>query len=250
MYNLLMTNEKYFGPFEASYQSQRLLCCLTISPRRGVAVRLFYGILFFFVSSYDARRFFHTDDLDKLSQDLFFMDGFNKLMEDFFHQTDALNKFARKGVYLSGEEYLCPRHAYILGEKKEACYSSIEAGEGKIYGKDFPSIQQTYATLALAHFKKRIDFYSRQMNIPVVFRVRLSTAVNYLGVNNYKLNIIGLNQALYAYKEEVSDSVIVHELAHFFYHDHSKAFYDIVIKNCPSYYRYRNLIMSGDFQSK
>ncbi|MCI2068944.1 MAG: M48 family metallopeptidase [Bacilli bacterium] len=245
-----MTNDKYFGPFETSYQSQRLLCCLTISSRRGVAVRLFYGILFFFVSSFDARRYFHSDDLDKISQDLFFMDGFNKLLEDFFNQTDALRKFQRKGVYLSGEEYLCPRHAFILGEKKLACYDLKEAGEGKIYGKDYESIKEVYKTLALAHFKKRIAFYSEQMQIPVTFKVRLSTAVNYLGVNNFKLNIIGLNQALYAYKEEVSDSVIVHELAHFFYHDHSKGFYDIVIKNCPSYYRYRNIIMSGDFQNK
>ena len=55
------------------------------------------------------------------------------------------------------------------------------------------------------------------------------------GVCNRKDNIITLNTELIKKDIELLDYVIIHEMAHFYEGNHSKAFWDIVAKACPSY---------------
>ena len=51
----------------------------------------------------------------------------------------------------------------------------------------------------------------------------------------YKKRLIHLNAYLICFPDEFIDSVIIHELAHLYYHNHSKDFYDLVFKWDPDY---------------
>ncbi len=55
------------------------------------------------------------------------------------------------------------------------------------------------------------------------------------GTNSKKTHTLTFSMMLIHYDEEVIDSVIVHELAHYFYFDHSKNFYNVVRKYYPNY---------------
>ena len=55
------------------------------------------------------------------------------------------------------------------------------------------------------------------------------------GVCNYKNMTITLNSELIKYKKELIRYVIVHEMCHFYHHDHSKKFWDMVSIYYPNY---------------
>lgn len=55
------------------------------------------------------------------------------------------------------------------------------------------------------------------------------------GVCNTKKETVTLNVELLRYDIECLDYVIIHELAHFLVHNHSKQFWSVVAKYCPNY---------------
>ena len=55
------------------------------------------------------------------------------------------------------------------------------------------------------------------------------------GVNNSRDNSITLNTELIKKDVKLLDYVIIHEMAHFYEHNHSKAFWHIVSLACPDY---------------
>ena len=59
------------------------------------------------------------------------------------------------------------------------------------------------------------------------------------GVCNKKTKTITLNSELMKYSIDKLDYVIVHELSHFIYFDHSKNFWKQVEKYCPCYKKIR-----------
>lgn len=62
------------------------------------------------------------------------------------------------------------------------------------------------------------------------------------GSCTYTLGHISINVRLAAYPRETVKSVFWHEYAHFWHHDHSKAFYAFLEKNYPEYYKWNNLL--------
>ena len=55
------------------------------------------------------------------------------------------------------------------------------------------------------------------------------------GVCNTKNHNVTLNYNLYKYDIECLDYVIIHELSHFIFPNHSKNFWQQVSKYCPNY---------------
>lgn len=65
------------------------------------------------------------------------------------------------------------------------------------------------------------------------------------GVCNRVKKTVTLNSELIKYGIEQIDYVIVHELSHFVHFDHSKAFWETVVKYCPNYKRIRKSLKEG-----
>ena len=49
------------------------------------------------------------------------------------------------------------------------------------------------------------------------------------------------------YSKEVIDSVVIHELAHDLFFDHSSNFYNVVYNYCPNYDILRKQLVKGEF---
>ena len=64
------------------------------------------------------------------------------------------------------------------------------------------------------------------------------------GVCNKKTKTITLNSELVKYNIDKLDYVIIHELSHFIYFNHSKSFWNQVGKYCPNYKQIRKDLKS------
>ena len=73
------------------------------------------------------------------------------------------------------------------------------------------------------------------MNVPIEYKVRVQKMKSRLGSNSKATNTLNFTLKLIHFSKEAIDSVIIHELAHYFKFDHSKEFYDVVYKYCPNY---------------
>ena len=94
-------------------------------------------------------------------------------------------------------------------------------------------IEKWYKSRARFVFNDRADFYKELMNAPFA-TVKLSSAKNRWGSCGAK-NTLNFNWRLVMTPIEVIDSVIIHELAHVHHKNHSKDFWAMVRKHCPSY---------------
>ena len=67
------------------------------------------------------------------------------------------------------------------------------------------------------------------------------------GVCNNKLKVITLNTLLIKKDLKYLNYVIVHELSHFIYQNHSKDFWNVVEENCKDYKRIRKDLKNGNY---
>lgn len=80
---------------------------------------------------------------------------------------------------------------------------------------------------------KRVEYYSNLMNLYPT-GVKVTAAKKRLGSCSGK-NSICFSCFLINYPIEAIDYVVVHELAHIKYHDHSKNFYELIKRYMPDY---------------
>lgn len=80
---------------------------------------------------------------------------------------------------------------------------------------------------------ERVNHYSKIFGI--IPNLEIKDMKSKYGYNKYKDNMICLSSRLIHYPKEFIDYVIVHEFAHFFVHNHSKDFYDVVTRYMNNY---------------
>jgi predicted metal-dependent hydrolase len=246
-----MNKDECYGPFTIECRGRPITCFLVFNGIRGIFTRCFYGCLFITLGEYSALHFFKTRSIKDLKNPSFISkERVSQVIGGFLEENQTIEKFSKRGIDLQGELYKTDGYAYILGEKKEVTFDYQASGVGKIYAHDTESLNKLYADLALAYFKKQTDFYRIRMNITAPIIVKTTSAIKYIGLNNTASNVLRFHEAIYAFKPEVGSAIIIHELAHCFQRNHSKSFYDIVLENCPDYYRYERIIASGRFQEK
>ena len=133
---------------------------------------------------------------------------------------------------------------YYLGNKYDiilvSSFNEVEIVDDKIYTKDIKSLEKWYKNQIIKLFQNRLEFnYKRfEENIPFpVLKVR--NMKTRWGVCNKKTNTITLNSNLMKYDVTKLDYVIIHELSHFIYFDHSSSFWNLVSKYCKDYKKIR-----------
>ena len=87
----------------------------------------------------------------------------------------------------------------------------------------------------LDYLQGRVSFYSKEMGIVRPYKVKVRDMTSRYGVNSKNTFSLTFALSLVYYSPSTIDSVVVHELAHYFYFDHSSKFYEVVIKYCPDY---------------
>lgn len=90
-------------------------------------------------------------------------------------------------------------------------------------------------------FWERINFWQSVMNVKVAnLEVRLMK--NKWGVCFHNLQKVTLNTKLIHFSYQVIDYVVIHELAHLVYPNHSKDFWNLVAQYCPEYKSCKNIL--------
>lgn len=77
---------------------------------------------------------------------------------------------------------------------------------------------------------------------PPPTRITVKDMSSRWGSNSYMRGHISMNIRLAPYPRETVLSVLWHEYAHYWHHDHSKRFYDFLLAMYPEYYKWNGLL--------
>ena len=128
---------------------------------------------------------------------------------------------------------------YFLGKKYDIIIVptiDIEICDDKIFVKNTDYLNKWLKKRTEQIYKQRLDYiynlYKEDIPYP---KLRIRKMKTRWGVCNRKDNIVTLNSELIKYGYQQIDYVIVHELSHFIYFDHSKNFWLQVSKYCKDY---------------
>lgn len=86
--------------------------------------------------------------------------------------------------------------------------------------------------------KSLIDDYVYKYSVIMgaeIFDVKIRKMKTEWGNCNFVKKVLTFNTYLYYMSEKFIEAIVVHEIAHIFVHNHSKKFYDLVLKYLPDY---------------
>lgn len=132
---------------------------------------------------------------------------------------------------------------FYLGKKYDIVYveyCDISLGEEKVFINKKIDIDKWYKKQAQGIFKDHLDAiyhrFSRKIPYP---ELRIRKMTTRWGVCNVKTKTVTLNLELIKRDVKYLDYVIVHELSHLIYANHSSKFWSLVEENMPEYKKYR-----------
>ena len=132
---------------------------------------------------------------------------------------------------------------YYLGKKYDIVYveyCNISFGENKVFLNRNFNVDQWYKNSAKSIFLEHLDViyhgFSRRIPYP---SLRIRKMTSRWRVCNVRLKVVTLNLELIKRDLKYLDYVIVHELSHLIYPNHSKDFWSLVEENMPEYKKYR-----------
>ena len=135
----------------------------------------------------------------------------------------------------SGFFYLGKRYDIV-----KVSYTTMSIGEDKVFiGEDF-DIDKFYKDRAKVIFLERLNYYYNNFSRSIPYpKLRIRKMKSRWGVCNTKTHVITLNLELMKRDIKYLDYVIVHELSHLVYADHSSRFWGVVSENIGDYKKYR-----------
>lgn len=147
-----------------------------------------------------------------------------------------INDIKRKNINLSD------KLMYLGNSYDKRFINTKEIIFGKDYvfiGKNF-NLDKFYKEEALKVFKERLDYIYNLFEEDISYpSLRIRKMTSKWGVCNITKKIVTLNLELIKLDIKYLDYVIVHELSHLIYPNHSKSFWNLVYKYCPNYKLYR-----------
>jgi len=163
----------------------------------------------------------------------------SKLIMD--SKSSIIKMIEKKEKKISKEDYF-----WYLGRKYEIVYTNdkeLTLGNTRVFIPHNFDIDKWYKKQANILFLERLDYnysiYNKKIPYPSLTISKMSTR---WGVCNTKLKRVTLNLELIKKDIICLDYVIMHELSHFIYQDHSKSFWSLVEENFKDYKKVRKLM--------
>ena len=134
---------------------------------------------------------------------------------------------------------------YYFGKKYDVIYGfkDIDISDDKIYVLDKKNLDKYINKNILDIFSNRLNYWYNvfEEKIPVP-NLKIRKMTSRWGVCNIRNHNVTLNYNLFKYDMCCLDYVIVHELSHFIYPNHSKDFWNLVSKYYPKYKECRKML--------
>jgi predicted metal-dependent hydrolase len=138
-------------------------------------------------------------------------------------------------------------YCYIYGtkEKIDGGFINID-GHFVLFNKDtfYKDINKYFSD----YITSRIRYYENLMGIDVPYKITCRLVSTRYGSNSKRTHHITMNCYLVHFSKDIIDAIVVHELAHNFYYDHSKNFYDYIYRFCPNYKELHKNLRLGNFE--
>ena len=155
---------------------------------------------------------------------------------------DGLDKYARRLIKANQKRiekaYSFPeRWMYLFGNK---ITMPDEINEN--------NINTFLKSQLLSYLNDTVPYYEKEMGIKKPYKIRVRDMKSRYGSNSLKTHSVCFQLDLAHFSSGIIDSVIVHELAHEFYRDHSKEFYRLIVKYCPNYYELKKKLRKKIYQ--
>ena len=136
------------------------------------------------------------------------------------------------------------KYILYLGNKYDLVFGNlfdeVEIAGNKIYAHDQKQFDKWYKKQMQNIFDEHYQMLYNKFEEQIPFyRMRIREMKTRWGVCNVKSKTITLNSRLIEYPLEALDYVIVHELSHLIYFNHSSSFWNLVAKYKPDYKRIR-----------
>lgn len=153
---------------------------------------------------------------------------------------DEHQDFLRKNVKKMSKKKENDGKTIILGEKYDIIIMNnmqeIDYQNKKIYvdsiSKCDSLLKKEMQKLFEARLKYNYDLFEERIKFP---SLRIRKMKTRWGVCNRRDTRVTLNSELFKYGIEELDYVIIHELSHLVFFNHSKDFWNLVYKYCPNY---------------
>ena len=115
-------------------------------------------------------------------------------------------------------------------------YCDISFGQDKVFLNKSLDIDKWYKKNAKIIFKQHLDLMYNKFSKKIPYPdLRIRKMTTRWGVCNTQSKTITLNLELIKRNEKYLDYVIVHELSHLIFPNHSNNFWNLVEENCPNY---------------
>lgn len=125
-------------------------------------------------------------------------------------------------------------------------FNDTEIENNKIYTKDEKTFNKYLSKCVHEVYEERLNYWYNlfEEKIPVP-NLKIRKMTSRWGVCNLKNKNVTLNLELSRYDTNALDYVIVHELSHFIYPNHSKDFWTLVGKYYPKYKEVRKYLRTS-----
>ena len=153
---------------------------------------------------------------------------------------DENQDFLRKSVKKNCQKKEKGKNHMILGEKYDIIIMNnmeeIDYENKKIYIDSLSKYDSLMKKEAKKLFEARLKYNYNLFDENIKFpSLRIRKMTTRWGVCNRRDIRVTLNSELFKYGIEEIDYVIIHELSHLVYFNHSKDFWNVVSKYCPQY---------------
>lgn len=158
------------------------------------------------------------------------------IRENYDRICDMIDIQETKARNNSGFFYLGKQYTIVYGDSKK-----VEFMGDKVYVPHDFDVDAWYKkqakTLFLERLNENYEKYSRNIPYP---KLRIRKMTSRWGVCNTRSHVITLNLELIKRDICYLDYVIIHEMTHLVYGDHSTRFWKVVEENMPGYKKYRD----------
>lgn len=144
----------------------------------------------------------------------------------------------KRGLLEKKEKFFYLGQSYDIIEV--SIMDGIEIDGNRIYTKDLVMLKKWYQHEIERVFLERYEYNFNRFDENVTMpKLKIRKMKSRWGVYNKQNHSITLNSHLIEYSINKLDYVIIHELSHIIYFDHSKSFWNLVSEYCPDYKKMR-----------
>lgn len=144
---------------------------------------------------------------------------------------NMLKKSEKKQEKNDGLWYLGNKYDIVLNEE----VNGVIWNQTRVITSDIKLLEKDLRKKMIDLFNERVSIVCDKFNKLPTFSLKIRKMKTRWGVCNYKRMTVTLNSELIKYRKDLIDYVIIHELCHFTYHDHSKDFWSLVSNYYPNY---------------